>query len=230
MGRSWRASISSSSIAWLASAFVSASSCGELDRRLHARRLEPQQQRGQRLVDLVVEVAGDARALLLLRGERGARGPAPLGLEALEHAPEGALEPRHLLGLAAPVGGAAQVGARAGEVGALHLVHQPLQGPEAALEHEHVDEDRQRDRERRGPAPARAARRGRDWVAGDAGRDHRGDDQQQVRDQDLGEEVLAAHLTRKYRPAQPMRGVRGSTLADARQPPCRNSRDRPLVE
>ena len=72
VGRSWRARESSSRIAWLASALVSASSRLELRRRRLARRLQPQQQPGQRLVDLVVEVAGDPRPLLLL-GLQGGR-------------------------------------------------------------------------------------------------------------------------------------------------------------
>ena len=69
------------------------------DRRIvgaAAQRLEPQQQPGQRLVDLVVEIAGDPGALLGV--QRRARRASPLGLEALEHLVEGALEAEHLLG------------------------------------------------------------------------------------------------------------------------------------
>ena len=70
---------------------------GELRRRLLARRLEAQQQAGERLVDLVVQVARDPGALLLLGGERGARGPAALGLEPLEHADERLVQALDLL-------------------------------------------------------------------------------------------------------------------------------------
>ena len=60
-------------------------------------RLEPQQDRGERLVDLVVEVARDALALLLLGAQlQPARAP-PLSLDALEQLGEGGGEPLDLL-------------------------------------------------------------------------------------------------------------------------------------
>ena len=47
----------------------------EAGRRVHDRRLEAAGDRRQRLVDLVVEVLGDALALVLLRAQDGARRP-----------------------------------------------------------------------------------------------------------------------------------------------------------
>ena len=75
----------------------------ELHRRLDAGRLKAQEQRGKRLIYLVVEVPRDPGALLLLRGERGARGPSSLGIQALEHAPEGGVQPLDLLRLTAGI-------------------------------------------------------------------------------------------------------------------------------
>ena len=92
VGRSWRASESSSRIAWLASALVSASSASSSGRRRLAHRLEAQQQAGQRLVHLVVEVARDPRPLLLLGAQRRRPGPPPFGLEPPHHAQEGELD------------------------------------------------------------------------------------------------------------------------------------------
>ena len=51
----------------------------QVGRRVADRRREPQQDRGQRLVDLVVEVLGDPRALLLLGAQHRAAGLAALG-------------------------------------------------------------------------------------------------------------------------------------------------------
>ena len=93
-----------------------------------------QQEPRERLVDLVVEVAGDPRALVLLRLEGGARRPPALGLEPLEHAPERDLEPRHLLGLGAPIRRRPEVRPRPREVGALHRVDQPLERGESSRE------------------------------------------------------------------------------------------------
>ena len=81
-----------------------------------------QQDAGERLVDLVVEVAGDAGALLLHAPAARRSGAAPLGLEPLEHAPERELRRSHLLGLGAAVDEAAEVDAGARQVGALHRV------------------------------------------------------------------------------------------------------------
>ena len=93
-------------MARFASALVSASSAASSGGAFSRSRLEAQQQAGQRLVDLVVEVAGDAGALLLLGLERGARGAPALGLQALEHPREGAVQARDLLRAARLVGAA----------------------------------------------------------------------------------------------------------------------------
>ena len=78
------ASAISSSAAWL--------SAGARVRRalgLHCHR-------GQLLPQLVVQLARDARTLLLLGGQRPANATAPLLLEAIEHAVERLGEGRHL--------------------------------------------------------------------------------------------------------------------------------------
>ena len=52
-------------------------------------RVQLQQDAGQHLADLVVQVAGDADALGLLRGEHAPAAFLPLALEPVEHAVEG---------------------------------------------------------------------------------------------------------------------------------------------
>ena len=66
-------------------------------RRDLRERLEPQQDRGQRLVDLVVEVARDALALLLLGAQLQPACAPPLGLDPLEQLRERVREPLDLL-------------------------------------------------------------------------------------------------------------------------------------
>ena len=68
----------------------------QLRRRALDRRLEPQRDGGQRLVDLVVEVLRDPPPLPLLGLDRGAAGLAALALEPRDHPVERALEPPHL--------------------------------------------------------------------------------------------------------------------------------------
>ena len=68
-----------------------------LGRRLVGERLQPQQDRGERLVDLVVEVARQAAALLLLGAHGQLARAAALLLDALEQAVEGARQPVDLL-------------------------------------------------------------------------------------------------------------------------------------
>ena len=70
MGRRWRARLSSSSIAWLTSRFSSATSPARARRGVLGERLEPQQDRSQGLVDLVVQVTRQPAALLLLGAHR----------------------------------------------------------------------------------------------------------------------------------------------------------------
>ena len=88
VGRSSRARCSSSSIAWVASCLVSAARRRGASGASEIVACEPQQDAGQRLVDLVVEVLRDPRALLLLRAQHGAAGLAALVLEAVHHAVE----------------------------------------------------------------------------------------------------------------------------------------------
>ncbi len=146
VGRSWRARVRSSCIAWLASAFVSSisrsSSGGACSRTASSRRSRP-------VSDWFTSswrsraIAG---ALLLLGGQRGARSAAALGLKAFEHATEGLVEALDLLGLANAYR-LAEVGPGPGEVRTLHLIDEALERPKPALEEEHVDQDREGNRQ-----------------------------------------------------------------------------------
>ena len=172
---------------------ISASSRGELGRRLLAHRLEAQQQPGQRLVDLVVEVAGDPGALLLLGVERGARGAPALGLEPLEHAAERQVQALDLLGPAA--GSARRAGWRPGARGrrAPSRRRAARAGGSGAGA---GDVDERSSAPTASPSTIAAcgfSPRFDVRVGGDRRGDHRGDDQQQVDGQDLGEQVAAAH-------------------------------------
>ena len=166
--------------------------------------LESQQDRGQRLVDLVMEVLGDAGALLLLRADDGAAALHALLLEAGEHAVEVA---REALDLAR--GGVVGLGALAGggEVDALHRLHQALQRREPALEQQRVDQhgadDREADQQQplqRGDAPASVGREQR-------GDDRRRGDEGGVDRQDLGEEGSGTHRLLDPPSAERLRSV-----------------------
>ena len=145
MGRSWRARLRSSSIAWFTSRFSSATSCACAGRRVLGQRLEPQQDRRERLVHLVVEVAREPAALLLLRAHHELAGAAALLLHPVEQSLEGLGEPADLLG--GPVRAEVERVGRGG-VHLLDALDQALQRPEAALEHPHVHAEREHDRER----------------------------------------------------------------------------------
>ena len=166
---------------------------GELDRRLDPRRLEAQQQRGQRLVHLVVEVAA-----------RLGRAPPP-------EPPA----PRWRCG------GARHRGARAC-AGTPAAAASPPRARLAVGGERRLAPGRERSA-RSISSTSRSSGRKRRWsmitltrivsatakarisassgcaarfeagVAGDRGHHHGDDDQQQVGDQDLGEEVLATH-------------------------------------
>ena len=85
VGRSWRASVEQL-LHRLRDELLGLLQLGpQRPRRVADRRRQPQQDRRQRLVDLVVQVLGDPRALLLLRPQHRAAGLAPLRLEPLEH-------------------------------------------------------------------------------------------------------------------------------------------------
>ena len=124
---------------------------GELRRRALGGRREAHRDRGQRLVDLVVQVAGQPRALGLLRAQDGRGGGDALGLQPDEHDVEG-------LAQAGDVGRLVVGGLRAragdGEVDALHRARQRLQRLEAPAHDEVVGEDR--DEHRRGEHEQRA--------------------------------------------------------------------------
>ena len=147
VGRSWRARLSSSSIAWFTSRLSSATSCGALGRRVLGERLEPQQDRGERLVHLVVEVARQPAALLLLRAHHELAGAAALLLDALEQAPEGLGQAVDLLGRARRRG-RARASPGCGGIDPLDPLDQALERAEAALEHPHVHAEREHDRQR----------------------------------------------------------------------------------
>ena len=199
VGRSWRASVRSSSIAWLASALVSASSCGELGRRLRTRRLEPQQEAGQRLVDLVVEVAGDPGPLLLLGVERGARGAAALGLQPLEHRAERALQPLRPPRARRAVDRAAAGWRRAARGRPAPSRRRAARAAGTAAGAEDVDEDGQRDGEAEHERRPRALAEVEARVAGDRAPRPPRRRSAAGSHQDLDEEVRAAHRHPKYR-------------------------------
>jgi hypothetical protein len=150
-----------------------------------------QQEPGERLVHLVVEIAGDPGALVLLGVEGGACRPPALGLEPFEHAPEGDLEARNLLGLGAPVRRSPEVRPGAREVGALHRFDQPLERGESSREEQHVEEHRRCDRDRQDHQRGREAEvvAAREQARGaDRERDH-----DEVGNQHLGQESARSH-------------------------------------
>ena len=144
VGRSWRASWRSSPIAWFARLLVSASSSLQPRRSDLRERLEPQQDRGERLVDLVVEVARDALALLLLGAQLKPAGAPALGLDPLEQLGEGVREPLDLLHRL--LGGLER--GRVARVDRLDLADQLVQRAEPPLQHQDVQQQREDDRHR----------------------------------------------------------------------------------
>ena len=111
-------------------------------------RLEAQQDGGERLIHLVVEVARDALALLLLGAElEPARSPA-LRLDAREQVGEGVREPLDLLHRL--LGGLEC--RRVARVDRLDVADQLVQRAEAPLQHQDVQE------QRAGSPSSRAAR------------------------------------------------------------------------
>ncbi len=156
---------------------------------LAAHGLEPEQQGGQGLVDLVVEVAGDPLALALLGAQGRVRGAAALGLEPFEHRVERALDADDLLG---PVRDDRRR-RRLAEVGLLHLRDEILERREAAREQPDVDRDGGREREPENEADRGAVAEAAVGVRGDPRGDHGRGDQQQVHGQHLGEKGSATH-------------------------------------
>ena len=152
----------SSSIAWLASALRVAQLAAQASGASRDGGLEAQQDPGQRLVDLVVEILGEAPALLLLRAQDGAAGLAALLLDPAQHRVEARGQTADLLGGAARHGGARE--ARRGEVGRVHARDQRLDRREARRSSSelsrmaHEDAEQQRKHPATDAAPARRAR------------------------------------------------------------------------
>ena len=143
VGRSSRARCRSSSIACVASVLVVSSSRRSVGGASCVGGLEAQQDRRQRLVDLVVEVLRDPLALLLLRAKHAVCGLAALGLEPVEHAVERGLS---RITSSASARDARRAAASARQVGLLHRADQPLERPQAPAQQQRVGQ--QRDQER----------------------------------------------------------------------------------
>ncbi len=156
-----------------------------------AQRLEPEEQSGERLVDLVVQVAGDPGPLLLLGAQGRVRSAAALGLQPLQHLVERALEADHLL---RPLCLHREVGRRGpAQVRLLHLRDQALQRLEALGQQPDVDADRERQCEAEDEADRGAVAQRVVGVRGDRRCDNGCRDQQQVDHQNLGEKRSSAH-------------------------------------
>ena len=100
----------------------------QVGRRAPVDLLQGEDDAGQRLADLVVQLAGDAQPLGLGGRERAAGAALALGLEAVEHVVEGRGQLAHL------GGGLADRHAAAGivRVDAAHRARQPLERDEDA--------------------------------------------------------------------------------------------------
>ena len=96
-GRRRRAITRTSSAAWPRCLPQALQIGSELLRGAPGQRLAAQQQPGQQLADLVVQLARDAAALGLLRRQRTPAALAPLALEPVEHVVERLGQRRHLL-------------------------------------------------------------------------------------------------------------------------------------
>ena len=191
VGRSSRARCSSSSIACVASALVSASSATQVRRRVGHRRLEPQQDPGQRLVDLVVEVLGDPRALLLLGAQHGAAGLAALVLEPAHHAVE-VRRVRRWTSLEAPRETSARVPGDARSTVA-HRLDELAHRLQPAAQQQRVEQHDREHGEADQQQPLRADRVV-EPLARDDRRDERGDgDEHGVDREHLGEQRALAH-------------------------------------
>ena len=143
VGRSWRASESSSRIAWLASALVSASSAsssgGAASRTASSRSSRPV---SDWLTSSWRSRATRARSSSWAR--RAAEpGPPPLGFEPAHHPQEGELDPLHLLGLADAVDRGRQDRPGPAQVDLLHLLDQRFQRRVAAPHAQQGDAKRQ---------------------------------------------------------------------------------------
>ena len=191
-----------------------------LRRGVLGERLEAQQDRGEGLVDLVVQVARQATALLLLGAHRElARAPALL-LDALEQALEGVREAIDLLDR---VMGDHQRGGLGG-IDRLDPVDQVLERPEAALEHPEVHAEREDDRQREDAERPALVAHVEVEPRGQAGREQGQCDQQDVRRNDLAYEgIVAARHPRLYGSECAHGGQMGSSPHIGRSPSGRKS-------
>ena len=182
--------------------------------------LEPEQDRGQGLVDLVVQVLGDAGALLLLGADDGAAALDALLLDAGEHLVEAGGQALDLVRRAR--GGVGALAGRA-RVDALHRRQQRLERHEPALEQQGVDEHGADDGDADEQRPANVVRV-------QQRRDQRGDrDERRVDGEDLVQEGTSAHCPvligrSRLRVVTPCR-ARGAILFEALNPDP-NSRGR----
>ena len=151
-----------------------------------AQCLEAEEDRGEGLVDLVVEVAGEAAPLLLLRAQDEPAAPPSLGVDSLEHAAEGRGQAVDLLGLLR--------GRRVVELGGLSRVDgldaldQLLERREPPPQHEQVDEqdeDRRHGEQQELPP---LAGDGQVQARGRAREEQRGTDQEHVHGHDLADQ------------------------------------------
>ena len=162
----------------------------QVGRRGLRRRLQPQQDRRQRLIDLVVEVLREALSLLFLRSQHAARGVPALGLEAVEHAVEGALEADDLLGVG-PRGLGAPGPRR--EISLLGGADQAGERPEPAAQEQGVGQQRHQQRQDEHEELAALAGIRHGQVDGHGGEEDRGRHQQRVDRQDLAEQREPLH-------------------------------------
>ena len=152
--------------------------------------LQAQQDRGQRLVDLVVEVLRDPGALLLLGADDGAAALEALLLDAGEHAVEGGGQALDVA-RGVRVGGGALAGRQ--QVDALHRLDEVLERLEAVAQQQRVDQHGGDDGDADQQVALQRCEAGR-LVGGE----HRGDerrhgDEHRVDGQNLGQKRAGAH-------------------------------------
>ena len=148
--------------------------------RLVAQRLESQEDGGQRLVDLVVQVARQPAPLLLLRAQDEPARTAALLLDPAQQSPERDRQALHFLDARARQD---ELGRRAARVDLLEACDQRLERREAAPQEEHVDQQEEDDRPRdRAEAQALVGERQVQPGGGAGGEQHRHDQQHVDRD------------------------------------------------
>jgi hypothetical protein len=182
----------------------------ELGRRRPPQAVELQDDPGQRLSELVVQLAREPAPLALLRGQRARRALPALKLEPVEHLVERVEQVADLAGRAVDVD---PPPGRHG-IDAAHQPREPLQGPERAA-HEH-DVDRHDDDEADGEHHDLGARRRR---ADGRGREHehqRGAEQHRPVDRHHAPEQR--HPSRVARTAPSTMGVAPHVKSDVPAP------------